>query len=415
MFFNRDATLPDRAFQAALEFLSTRGVYCFSTGRVIQFTEAEVKQAIRETPSEILVGDGRDTKVIKKRKLGETEGINFRPGHHAPFSEEVAPLIVKSYASLPGVDYLEGFNFTQVDGREVYGMPIEAYAARRELAWMREGVRKAGKQGLAIAYYPISTRASVLIAPMDPDYGLRRTDGILLSVLPDVKVESDLITAAIVYEDYGCFKVNGGGSGHIGGFCGGPEGAVIEGLVKPIIGMMVYRDRISYAGVSFALRTLAKTADIRPERVWASSVVCQALNRHANTICWGGGGGGDSSGPGTETHLWEGASSGVVSPVNGANVAGGRQGRAMMNASQSALEAQLAYECALAMMRSGSKVDFAEEITRKIAGKLKGRLPEAGVDVRICYDLPRNQPSPAYQALYDKVKGELSSWGMDFG
>jgi hypothetical protein len=250
---------------------------------------------------------------------------------------------------------------------------------------------------------------------MDPDYGLRRTDGVLLSVLPDVKVESDLLTAAIVYEDYGCFKVNGGGSGHIGGFCGGPEGAVIEGIVKPIVGMLVYRDRISYAGVSFALRTLAKTADIKSERVWASSVVCQALSRHANTICWGGGGGGDSSGPGTEAHLWEGASAGIVAPVNGANVAGGRQGRAMMNASQSALEAQLAYECALAMMKAGSKIDFAETMMEKIAGKLKGRPSEPGIDVRICYDLPRNKPSLAYQAFYDKVKAELSSWGLDFG
>ena len=266
-FFNRDTQLPDKAWAAAMEFLTTRGAYCFTTGRLIQFTEEEIKTAVKDTPSEILVGEGRDQKVLKQRRLGETEHLNFRPGHHAPFSEEVAPLIVRSFASLPGVDYLEGFNFTQTDGREVYGMPIEAYAARRELSWMREGVRKAGKQGMAIAYYPISTRSSVLIAPMDPDYGLRRTDGLLLSVLPDVKVESDLLTAAIVYEDYGCFKVNGGGSGHIGGFCGGPEGAVIEGLVKPLIGMLVYRDRISYAGVSFALRTLAKTADIRPERV----------------------------------------------------------------------------------------------------------------------------------------------------
>ncbi|MCL4534781.1 MAG: monomethylamine:corrinoid methyltransferase [Bacteroidetes bacterium] len=414
-FFSRDAQLPDRAFAAALEFLATRGVYCFTTGRLIQFTEAEVKAAIRETPSEVIVGEGRDARYLRKRRLNETEHLNFRPGHHAPFSEEVAPLIVRSFASLPEVDYLEGFNFTQTDGREVYGMPIEAYAARRELAWMREGVRKAGRSGLAIAYYPISTRSPVLIAPMDPDYGIRRTDGLLLSVLPDVKVESDLLTAAIVYEDYGAFKVNGGGSGHIGGFCGGVEGAVIEGLVKPIVGMMVYRDRISYAGVSFALRTLAKTCDIRPERVWASSVVCQALNRHANTVYFGGGGGGDASGPGTETHLWEEATAGIVAPVNGANVSGGRQGRAMMNASQSGLEVLLALECAQAMMRAGSKVDFAEELMRKVAAKLKGRPMEQGIDVRVCYDLPHNRPSPAYQALYDRVKDELASWGLDFG
>ncbi len=413
-FFNRDSQLPDRAFAAAMEFLTTRGVYCFSTGRLIQFTADEVQTAIRDTPSEIIVGADRDARVLKKRRLGETDDLNFRPGHHAPFTEDVGPLVVKSFASLPHVDYLEGFNFTNTDGREVYGMPIEAYAARRELAWMRDGVRRAGRQGLAIAYYPISTRSSVLIAPMDPDYGLRRTDGLLLSVLPDVKVETDLLTAAIVYEDYGCFKVNGGGSGHIGGFCGGPEGAIIEGLVKPIVGMMIYRDRISYAGVSFALRTLAKTTDIRPERVWASSVVCQALNKHANTIYWGGGGGGDASGPGTETHLWEEVTAGIVAPINGANVSGGRQGRAMMNASQSTLEVRLAWECAEATMRAGSGVDLGEKLMRKCAEKLKGRAPEPGIDVRECYDLAHDRPSPAFQVMYERIKEELSGWGLAF-
>jgi hypothetical protein len=144
-------------------------------------------------------------------------------------------------------------------------------------------------------------------------------------------------------------------------------------------------------------------------------VVCQALNRHANTIYWGGGGGGDASGPGTETHLWEEASAGIVAPISGGNLGGGRQGRAMMNASQSALEIHFAWECAQAMMRAGSKVDFAEELLRKVATKLRGRPPEAGIDVRVCYDLPRNVPSPAYQELYLRVKDEVASWGLGFG
>jgi len=44
---------------------------------------------------------------------------------------------------------------------------------------------------------------------MDPDHGLRRTDGILLSLLPDLKMEQDMLSAAIVYEEYGSFKLSG--------------------------------------------------------------------------------------------------------------------------------------------------------------------------------------------------------------
>jgi hypothetical protein len=56
-------------------------------------------------------------------------------------------------------------------------------------------------RGMSVLYYPISTQVSTLIAPIDPTSGLRRSDGVLLSVLPDIKVEYSLLTAAIVYED----------------------------------------------------------------------------------------------------------------------------------------------------------------------------------------------------------------------
>ena len=124
--------------------------------------------------------------------------------------------MVKNFAQIPRGDYLEGFNFAVVDGREIFGPPLEAYAARREVAWLREGIRKAGRPGMAIAYYPINTRAATMIAPLDPVSGLRRTDGVILSPLPDIKVETDLLTAAIVYEDYGCFRINHGALALVG-------------------------------------------------------------------------------------------------------------------------------------------------------------------------------------------------------
>ena len=52
---------------------------------------------------------------------------------------------------------------------------------------------------------------------IDPDNGLRPTDGILLSLLPDLKIEQDMLSAAIVYEEYGSFKLSGSFA-IIGGF-----------------------------------------------------------------------------------------------------------------------------------------------------------------------------------------------------
>ncbi len=409
---NLDESVPARAFEAAVEFLSTAGVYCVSTGRVIHFEEQEVRQAAREAPAQVIVGEGRDQRVISRKQVEGNELPNLCPGHHAPFSEELLPLVVKNFAQIPSADYLEGVNFTVVDGREIFGMPIEAYASRRQVAWLREGVRKAGRPGMAIAYYPINTRAAVLLAPMDPDSGLRRTDGILLSVLPDVKVEHDLLTAAIVYEDYGCFKVNGGGQAHVGGFCGDTEGAVIESIVKALTGWLAYHDTFGPVGINTTRASTAQTIVTRaPNLSWGSSVVYQALNRNSNLIYFGEPGG--ASGSGTRTLLVECAMRAILAAVNGANIYLTRQRRARMNASQDPLMQEWAAEVAEATIRAKVTRGQVDEILRKLYPLVNGHPVEPGVgDIRECYDLVNHRPKPEYLRIYLQLKDELVRLGL---
>ena len=413
-WFNADESMVERAWQAALDFLVEDGVYCISTGRVVRFSEDEVKQAVREIPAQVVMGEGRDQRTVTKGKLDCQGPMFWRPGHHAPFTEDLAPLVVRNFATIGDPCYMEGFNFPAVDGREIHGLPLEAYAAKREIAWMREGVRKAGRPGMAVALYPISTRAAALIAPIDPVAGLRPTDGILLSILPDVKMEHDLLTAAIVYEDYGCFKVNGGGSAAIGGFCGGLEGAIVESVVKPIAGWLVYRDAITYAGVGHIGSTTGRTISVKPERAWATSLVCHTLNAKTNFAYWGGGAGGSSTGPGTETFLWEVALGAIGVPINGGHLAAPRQHRAAMNASQTPLEAIWALEVASAVRKANYTRNGVNHILEKIASKLEGQPHATGIDLRECWDLVTHQPTPAYREKYLRVKEELASWGLEF-
>jgi methylamine--corrinoid protein Co-methyltransferase len=415
LWFNEDDALPERAFRAAVDFLTEMGVYCLTTGRVIQFSRDEVMDAVRCGRPEVVVGEGRDQRVMRQKQVEGKIPPNQTPGHHAPFSEDLAPLVVKNFAQIPSADYLEGFNFTRVDGREVYGMPIEAYAGRREAAWLREGVRKAGRPGMAIAYYPISTRSSVLIAPMDPDYGLRRTDGILLSVLPEVKVEQDLLTAAIVYKDYGCFSVNGGGGASIGGFCGNAEGAIIESIVKALAGWICYRDDTSYAGVTHIGHTLDHTYNIDPIQLWAASVVFQALNRYTNTIAFGTNVPGGDSGPGTETRLLALAMGCIAAPINGANLNTSRHQRAKMNTGLTPLEPEWRYEVCLASVRSGLDRQSAPAVLEALADKLHGREVEPAQSITECYDLVHHRPLPDYEQIYLRVKADLTAMGVDFG
>lgn len=409
-FINTDDSLADDAFGAAIDFVLDMGAYCITTNRVIRFEEDEVRRAIGEVPRQVRMGEGKDVRIFGQGKVDGSDPLNIVPGHHAPFTTDLAPLVVKNFAQIARADFIEGFNFSTIEGREVYGMPMEAYAAKRELGMMREGVRMAGRPGMAVVLYPISTRASSLIAPIDPEGGLRRTDGVLLSVLPDVKVEYDLLTAAIVSSDYGFFGVNGS-FGMAGGFCGGPEGAMIEGIVKPIIGSMVYYDSIHYTGVEHL-------ASIQGERIvlgrvnWARSVVYQALNRNSNTIYmeWNI----TCSELCTPMCLQESAMRSIEAAVNGANLYAPRVSRPRMNAGQTPLEAEWMVEVSDATLKAGLRREEAGEILRKMAEILKDRTPAKGKTIQECYDLVKHKPSEEYQAIYRKVKQELAELGLEF-
>jgi len=409
-WFNMDDDLVDRAFEAALEFLEEMGIYCISTNRVVELTRKEILECIHDAPNEIIMGEGRDARVFKQRKIEGKELLNFCPGHHTPFTEDLASLVVKNFAQIPRTDFIEGFNFPVVDGREIIGSPLEAYAARRQLAWMREGIRKAGRPGLAIVYYPINTRVASLLAGMDPEYGLRRTDGILLSLLPDLKMEHDMLAAAITYEDYGCFKLSGSFA-LAGGFCGGVEGAIIEGIAKPIAATIAYHDYIHYTGVEHVASLSAQKILLQPYN-WGRSVVNQVLNTKTNVICmaWVI----PTSGCGTETNLWEIAIRSIEAPINGANLYAPRHSRARINGGQTPLEAEWMLEVADAVVKQGLNRQQAGEILKKIAAKIEGRKPETGYLITECYDLVHHRPSEEYQRIYERVKEDLIKLGLNF-
>lgn len=297
-FYEVDDAYLDSLFNSAVDFLSEMGVYCVSTNRIIKFTEDEVREAARQAPSQLMIGEGRDTHIVRKRAIGDRRPTHINTGGHSAWSEDLLPLpiIVRELTRIPRVGSLEGFNFVKIDGREVHGTPKVVYAARRAVERVREGLRLAGKAGLAICYYPILTSAAALIAPIDPDRGLKRSDGALLSVLPDLKVESDLIAAAVVHESYGSYRVNGGAGGQVGGFCGDVCGAMIESVARNLAAWLVYRDQIQYSG-GVSIEMDARSVEGRRGEVAAnegdatlrSLVVQLAIRRHTNIITYGGG------------------------------------------------------------------------------------------------------------------------------
>ncbi len=410
-WINTDDSLADAAWEAAVEFVVENGCLCLDRERVIRFTEEEIMEAIRSMQKEVMMGEGEDARVWKQHKIEGEEPLNVAPGHHAPFTEDLANTVVHNFAMIPRLDFLEGFNFPKIDGYDIYGIPIEAYASKRQVAWLREGVRKAGRPGAALVYYPISTAASSFLATIDLVAGLRPTDGVLLSVLPDVKVQYDLLTVALVLQSYGYFGISGS-FGIAGGFAGGPEGAIIESIVKTLIAWIVYRDNLYYNGVEHFIHVSGSRRCMFPIN-FARSVVYQATIRNSDGIpmhwpipvselCTG-------------SHLEELVLRSIEATVNGANLYVPRVSRSRMNGGQTPADAELMIEASDATIRTGIKRGEVYEMFKPIIEKLVANsTPEPGKLITECYDLQRHKPSPEYQGLIMRVKNEFKDCGLQW-
>jgi methylamine--corrinoid protein Co-methyltransferase len=411
IWINTDDRLADAAWQAAVEFVIDVGCLCLDRERVVRFTEDEIIESIRSMQKQVTIGEGKEARVWEQHKIEGTDPLNIAPGHHAPFTEDLSELIVQNFAMIPRLDFLEGFNFPKIDGYEIYGTPLEAYASRRQVKWLREGIAKAGKPGAAIVYYPITTAASSFLATIDRDTGLRPTDGVLLSVLPDVKVQYDLITTALVLQNYGYFGISGS-FGIAGGFAGGPEGAIIESIVKTIIAWIVYRDNLYYNGVEHFSHISGIKRSLFPTS-FARSVVYQATIRNSNGIlmhwpipiselC-------------TESHLEELILRSIEATVNGANLYVPRVSRSRMNGGQTPADAELMIEASDATIRTGIKRNEIYEMFKPIINKLiKNPTPENGKLITECYDLNNHKPSSEYEKLITSVKNEFKNCGLQW-
>ena len=411
-WINTDDGLADSAWQAAIEFVVDVGCFCLDRERVVKFSEEEVKEAIRSMQKEVVMGEGEDVRVWKQHKIEGSEPLNVAPGHHAPFTEDLANEVVRNFATIPRLDFLEGFNFPKIDGYDIYGMPLEAYASRRQVAWLREGIGEAGRPGTAIVYYPISTAASSFLATVDPKAGLRPTDGVLLSVLPDVKVQYDLITTAIALQSYGYFGISGS-FGIAGGFAGGPEGAIVESLVKTIIAWIVYRDNLYYNGVEHFSHVSGVQRWMFPIN-FARSVVYQATIRNCNGIpmhwpipvselC-------------TESHLEELILRSIEATVSGANLYVPRVSRSRMNGGQTPADAELMIEASDAAIRTRIKRNEVYPMFKSVIKKLMANsTPEPGKLITECYDLKHHKPSSEYRGLIGRIKNEFKDCGLDWG
>ena len=413
-----DDDLADRLFEAGLKLYLETGTYCIDTERVIQFSEEEIREALRDLrsmPDEIEIGDGVEKRWLFKRKI-EDPRKPLVIGGVVEDSPKEGRDFVQLYKSIAQERIIDGIYYgpppASIEGKKwSISSPLDCHAGRSAVAWMREAIRSVGRPGLHLL--DACPSALGTISACNPENGLRKTDAVTLATISEIKTNFELLNKVAYTLHYGCMR-SPFWTSIVGGFAGGPEGAALVSVAAAFNAIMVYY--VSGAGYVM-VSSILQNPPINTARqtIWVRNVSLQALARNTNLIC--GGGGLTSAGPGTEQQLWEIAALGLHTSVAGGHIVHGARKAKLIKANQgTGMEPRWEGEAARASAGL-SRADVNELINfilSKYEHNVAFEVAPGGFSFEELYDVEEVRVKPHYLELYLKVKHELEQKGLKF-
>jgi methylamine--corrinoid protein Co-methyltransferase len=249
--------------------------------------------------------------------------------------------------------------------------------------------------------------AVALIAGLHPDFGLRKTDGYMISALAELKTNFDFLNRAAVLQSIGV-PVGAIFGPIYGGYCGGPEGTAVATVAYHLMGTLVYQ-----AGWFLAFPIHIKyIASSMPELLWVASVYAQAISRntHLLSLYYNY----TAAGPCTEMCLREFAAEFITAVTSGVSIETGEVAKGRYEDRLTPLEPRFASEVAYAS--AGIKRKNANEMVKKIVPMYIDKIadPPLGGKYQECCDAKTGRPTTKCLATYNKVKNELKDLGLEF-
>jgi methylamine--corrinoid protein Co-methyltransferase len=413
-----DDDLADRIFEAGVKFYVEVGTFCIDSGRVITFTEDEVRRSLAEVgcmPAEIEIGTGTEKRRLYARKIADPRKplviggvVESNPREGRDF--------VQLYKSVAQEKIIDGIYYgpapAGIEGKKwTLGSPLDCHASISAAGWMREALRSAGRPGLHLL--DASPSAVGAISTCNPETGLRRTDAMTFPTISELKVNFEALNKVAFCQNYGYLK-NPFWTSITGGFAGGPEGCAIVNVASGLNAIMVYQVGGSGYVCNAGLMQNPPINTVRPT-VWVRNVSTQALVRNTPLIC--GGGGLTAAGPGTGQQLWEIAVLGShVSCVGGHIFHGCRKAVLVKPNQGTGLESRWEGEvaraaCALSREDANELVDF---MIRKYENTISPQTAPPGYSFEELYDFESVRIKSEYFDLYSKVRFELEQRGLVF-
>jgi len=406
-----DDDAADNLFRAAVDFMRQVGVYCQGTNRIIQFTQEEIMEAVRDAPGRCFAGEGKDAGIFGMRKPDEHRipWLHVGSGIVAT-SEEPMTNLIEAYGAIAQADSISISALDTIRGIPVMaGTPAELYAAIRSVRIGREALRRAGRPGLPIMNL-ISTAASAVttIAASAPQFGLRPTDGWLVGAISELKIDFGAMNKVAYLLNWGA-NVGAETSPILGGYCGGPAGTAVVSTAYVLMGLLVHKG--SYQ-LTFPVHFKYGCSTPR-DVLWVVSTSCQAASRNIPMpVIWLGY---MAAGPNTRMYFYEAAAYLLCATTSGAPaVQTPHPAKAVMRDGITPLEARFGVEMATAASRLNR--EQANDLVLRLLEKCEPQIgtPPPASRYPECYDVVTGKPGEDYLRLYGEVKEELAGMGIPF-
>jgi hypothetical protein len=244
------------------------------------------------------------------------------------------------------------------------------------------------------------------MASIDSESGLRPSDGLLISQMPELKTNYDQLSRVAHLQNIGMHRVDLM-TPLIGGLGGGPEGTAIVTIASHILGVVCYNVSYHFLGHMHLL----KSNNTDRMGLWIEAVVGQALARNTPIVAVN-----DIytvSGLGTTELLWEVAAGAMIGSVCGLHQhgIGATVGKEIDHTS--GLEARFQAEVAHAALGLSRREvnDYALACLSHYEDSLNN--PNLGKPFPELYDIEALTPNEEWLGIYHQVRGELSDLGLN--
>jgi methylamine--corrinoid protein Co-methyltransferase len=405
-----DDDMSDNLFRAALDLCEAMGFLCIDTNRIIRFTREELMLALELAPKEMLLGAGKDARVMRARTVGDGHKMTVCGGcPGTPLPEELFLPIMMSYAAEPLLDIIIPGSLVSIEGMPVKtGGPLEIRATRQEVIWVREAFERYGRPGTHIYAAGESSATALGTLAICNERYMRTTDSHMIPVLSELKTDYVRLSRVMTGSEYPAYTTSLMDP-IIGGFAGGPEGAAIVGAAAIIFATAAYGVQMHCLHAIHNKYVAVST----PEGMWMDSIIGRAFARNAPIAiladAW------TMTGTGTDELLYETAALALAQELSCLNTdALGATNGVYPNCS--GLENRLFAEVVDAAFHQKMTAARGNELIRGILKKYEHSFeePDFGLPFDEVYDVRSILPKAEWQARYDRVKEDLFGMGVEF-